>query len=318
MFSTLTLTFLLALPGCSAKLSGSTAAASEVEQDLASLSDDIAGIFEKKEIQCSQFSEEKCPQSSYEEKEATCADFDNKDQIYSSVVELDGFPIPIGTGKKNGFPTPDGLPTSMQGVFWLTDQNSSSALVSFAHTADGGGLSSLETKGEKGIFKIRVAGDRGWSFHDHGKNTNFDRVAKADLVYEFQFSPMPDPTKAQIYPHLENYGVSLGRFTQWLLDFEMYLLECDKTPDDPYCESLDEAFKESVVWQRKSKSFGVHIKSADYKCVQVIDENGRKLPAFYKWIKYCNSGDTGNTPGVFHYRSIKKLSIQPNMANIPH
>merc|ERR1712023_1116 len=109
-----------------------------------------------------------------------------------------------------------------------------------------------------------------------------------DLIYEFQFSPSINPKKAHIYPHAMNAGIRLGKSQEWLLDFDMYLLECENDPDDNYCKTLRPEFRDSVVWQRKSYIGGRHVASADYKCVQVIDGDGKKLPAFYEWIKYCH------------------------------
>ena len=64
------------------------------------------------------------------------------------------FPIRLGLPEH-------GLPEQLQGVFWLTNQATSSSLVSFGHSEDGGGTSVLDKS--TGIGKVRVSGDRIWS-----------------------------------------------------------------------------------------------------------------------------------------------------------
>merc|ERR1711871_192625 len=250
-----------------------------------------------------------CPQCKLVQKTAKCSDFKE-----GNTIDPETFPIRLTTSDS-------GRPEAVQGIFWLTKQKSSSALVSFAESNDGGGMSKYEKKdkknwmwkkvGEVGGGKVRVAGDRVWSFHDKGKGTNYDRVEGADLVYTFTFDPYDAPTKAQIHPSARNYGISLGSAAEWLLDFEMHLLECNdtstdaETPKDPYCENLQPWMKESVVWQRKSYILGIHAKGADYKAVQVVDGNGKKLPAFYEWINFCEKDpEAGNTPDEFHWHAV--------------
>jgi len=99
----------------------------------------------------------------------------------------------------------------------------------------------------------------------------------------------------------------LGPWMEWLLDFEMDLLQCPldpKTSEDPYCQDLIPEFQDSFVWQRKSYMFGLQRTNADYKAVQVIKADGTKLPAFYEWLKYCNQPEQGATPGEFHYHEV--------------
>merc|ERR1719215_2487343 len=117
---------------------------------------------------CSSSAPQVCHQCKYETKTANIADFANMDEKAD-----DTFPMRIGRPE-------DGIAEEMQGVFWLTDQKASSSLISFARSEDGGGLSMLDAN--TGIFKVRVSGDRVWSFSDLGGN--FDSVKNLDLVYE--------------------------------------------------------------------------------------------------------------------------------------
>lgn len=250
--------------------------------------DDWDEVYE--DFTCSRDAKKICPQCKLSRKTAKCEAYRAGEK-----VDIDTFPIRIGLPEH-------GLPQEIQGVFWLTKQGSSSALVSFAQNEDGGGLSTLD---ENGVGNVRVGGDRVWSFHDI--KGNYERVERADLVYTFNFFNKTAPRKAQIHPRARNYGIKLGWWAEWLLDFEMELLQCPKDPktsDDPYCQDLIPEFQDSFVWQRKSYMFGIHRTNADYKAVQVIKADGTKLPAFYKWLEYCSQPEQGSTPGEFHYHEV--------------
>merc|ERR1719199_1351865 len=95
-------------------------------------------------------------------------------------------PISIGTAP---------LPKTLRGVFWLAEQGDSSALMSFAKSNDGSGLSqgALDANPSDGYnYKIRVGGDKVWSFHD--KATSWSLVEVLDLVYKFAFDSSSNPT----------------------------------------------------------------------------------------------------------------------------
>jgi hypothetical protein len=242
------------------------------------------------DVMCSRDAKKMCPMCKLRRKTAYC-------EAYRAgpKVDVETFPIRAGLPEH-------GLPEEIQGVFWLTKQGSSSALVSFGQNEDGGGLS---TFGENGVGKVRVSGDRVWSFHDLGGN--FDSAEGADLIYTFNFRTNTAPRHAQIHPAARAKGIKFGKWMEWLLDFEMDLLQCPTDPKDsadPYCQDLIPEFRDSFVWQRKSYSFGIHRTSADYKAVQVIKADGTKLPAFYKWLEFCGQPEAGSTPGQFHYHEV--------------
>lgn len=211
-----------------------------------------------------------CPQSKMMEQTHSC-----------DAVGKNG-PISIGTSP---------LPEVLRGVFWLAEQGDSSALMSFAKSKDGKGLSqgALEPKPSDGFqYKIRVGGDKVWSFHD--KATSWGLVEILDLVYKFAFDDTTNPTEAQIIPSGENlHGFDVN--APWLLDFKMSLLP----------KGSHKVYKNSTVWARPSKVLG--IEGGYYDLIQVMDEHGHPLePAFSDWRAYCKSAETGGTPNVLHYR----------------
>lgn len=191
-------------------------------------------------------------------------------------------PIRIGTAP---------LPETLRGVFWLAEQGDSSALMSFAKSNDGNGLSqgALNPDSSDGYqYKIRVGGDKVWSFHD--KASSWGLVEILDLVYKFRFDSASEPTEAQIIPSGENLnGFDLNAPS--VLDFRMTLLP----------KGTHSMYTNSTVWGRPSRVFG--IEGGYYDLIQVMDENGYPLqPAYSDWQAYCKSSETGGTPGELHYR----------------
>jgi len=189
-------------------------------------------------------------------------------------------PLILGTGP--------GLPTQLQGLFWLTKQGKSSALCSFGGPSkDGGNCSTGQLTTE--AYKIRVSGDRVWSFAQNDFAA-IKAAKKLDLVYHFHFDDVTNPTHCQIYPEARNAGVLLT--AEWLLNFEMHLLE-DGDPEYP----------NSVVWRRPSAVFGIEIKKKEYLLVQVMDGTGTRIePAWSKFVEYENSEKmSGTSPGRIWY-----------------
>lgn len=186
----------------------------------------------------------------------------------------------------------------MQGVFWLTEQGDSSALMSFATSNDGDGLSTLDLNAADGYhFNIRVGGDRVWSFHD--KATSWGLVEVLDLVYKFRMegadgapaASAEEIVAAQIIPSGENLG-GFDLTATGVLNFRAELLPSGNSS----------RYQTSVVWARPSEIFGVE--GGYYDLVQVIDGEGNRLePAFSDWLGYCNDEQqTGSTPGRIWYR----------------
>jgi len=238
-------------------------------------------------VTCTQGMGALCPQSKLQEASFNCED-----------VSHTG-PITLGTAEMN-------LPQSLQGIFWLTKQGDSSSLMSFATSRDGSSLSQMDLSPVDGNqLKLRVGGDKVWSFADKGKSWHL--VAVTDLVYEFAFKDahgraptnMEDAVEAQIIPYAHNLGIRLT-WTQ-LLDFQMKLIAPDKKPK----------YNNSVIWGRPTAVAGNEVASAYYDLVQVIDGKGNKLePAYADYVAYCKdegaTKQTGSTPGKIWYHQFPR------------
>ena len=88
------------------------------------------------------------------------------------------------------------LPLSMQGVFWLTGQEDSSALMSFGGPSnDGGGMSTGVVTGDR-RYSVRVSGDRTWAFATNTKPIYMAGIL--DLIYHFILNDDKAPTKCQV------------------------------------------------------------------------------------------------------------------------
>lgn len=229
---------------------------------------------------CSASLDVMCPQDKMIAREGMCSDLSATS------------PLTLGTAAM-------GLPESMQGVFWLTEQGDSSALMTFGTSNDGAGLSVLDLEQKNGYgIEVRVGGDKVWSFHDQA--TSWGLVAFLDLIYKFQFETAeggaPDPANngediaaAQIIPTSVNLGIDLTATN--LLNFRAELAP----------KGSHSTYPNSVVWGRPSSVLG--FEGGYYDLVQVIDGDGNKLqPAYNAWVAYCGSSETGGTPGTFHWR----------------
>jgi len=230
-----------------------------------------------------------CPLSKLHRKEAKCSD-----------QGKDG-PITVGTAEM-------GLPLSMQGVFWLSNQSTSSSLMSFATSKDGGGLSKLVMDNEPFQQRIRVSGDRVWSFSTD--KTSLPLVEAADLIYNFEFMQEGGETRAtsaseiagaKISGTVARLGISIPN--NFALDFRSVLITDPKEKGN---------YNSSVVYGRPSYVFGSQV--AYYRLIQVIDGKGIKLqPAYDDWLKFCNSKQSGGgafmnsligSPGRMWYHSV--------------
>lgn len=192
----------------------------------------------------------------------------------------------------------DPLPANLQGLFWLTEQGTSSALVSFGGpNNDGGGCSTGQLLGNK--YNVRVSGDRVWSFATGPLIANLKLVDLLDLVYHFVFDDGANPTKCQIYPESRSVGITLT--AEWILDFEAHFLE-----------GGDEAFPGSVVWNRPSYILNHEAKAAEYVLVQVMDAEGQKIePAWSKFVEYQKSTEAGESPGKLWYHEVEQTEVVP-------
>jgi len=201
------------------------------------------------------------------------------------------------------------LPVALRGMWWLTHQGDSSALMSFGGpNLDGDGCSTGQLE-DDGSYKIRVSGDRVWAFADKD-SSNFQKAEKYDLTYRFEFDDLDDPQWAKIhiitkYDSCCCCGLECTRACPWCTNWTMYL------NDD------DDEFPQSLVWERKSTiccdaCCFAHIFHGPswpccgyyYKIVQVIDEEGKRIePAWSQFVEYENKDECGGSPGEITYRS---------------
>lgn len=227
-------------------------------------------------VTCSASSDLMCPASRLAAKEAQCA------------AASEGTALRIGTAEM-------GLPKSIQGLFWLTEQGDSSALMTFATSNDGAGLSTLNMD-EEYQMSIRVGGDRTWSFNDQA--TSYELVEAIDLIYKFRFedaagarpTSAEEAVAAQIIPSAANLN-DLSLTATSLLNFRAELAP----------EGSHTRYRDSVVWGRPSSVFG--FEGGYYDLVQVVDGNGQRIePAYSDFVRYCgNEDETGSSPGRMHY-----------------
>eukprot|EP00588_Corethron_pennatum_P013965 CAMPEP_0194277324 /NCGR_PEP_ID=MMETSP0169-20130528/9681_1 /TAXON_ID=218684 /ORGANISM="Corethron pennatum, Strain L29A3" /LENGTH=257 /DNA_ID=CAMNT_0039021269 /DNA_START=200 /DNA_END=972 /DNA_ORIENTATION=+ len=214
-----------------------------------------------------------CPQERLEVNSFSCTD-----------VSAAG-PITLGTADH-------GLPENLQGVFWLQDQKDSSALMSFAPSNDGQGLSVWNN--DESNIRVRVGGDKVWSFHTEGKA--WELVEGIDLVYDFRFNNATNPTESNIIPQAMNWnGFSLDGAKEFVLDFNMNFIPP---------ENHEDRFPDAVTWARPTFILGQNIESSYYEIVQVLKGNGDTTSAFDEWVKYCESPETGNSTGTIFYHAI--------------
>jgi len=185
------------------------------------------------------------------------------------------------------------LPPQLRGVFWLQDQGDSSSLVSFAASNDGDGVSPGAIPAD-GIYRVRVRGDRTWSFAD--MSFNWRASGWMDLVYSFNFDDATNPTEAMVYGGGGNALSVIWKGFTYAIDFGMEL----QTPEQ-ILAGEHAKYNASVVWERPSRFLGTTL--ASYTVVQVMDEHGTKLePAFSEWVEYnAHPTNTGATPDTIFW-----------------
>jgi len=195
-------------------------------------------------------------------------------------------------------PAKDPLPSVMRGVFWLSDQKTQSALMTFAPNGGADGPWCSVGKLILNRYLVRVSGDRVWTFATE-ESAGYDLAQGLRLVYDFHFDEFDsagDPTHATIYPLPATLGSFGNRLSQqtWLLTFDMTLL----SPE----ECTARGYSGSVCWERKSYLFGRELESSRYDLVQVVDENGNRIEeAWKKFVAYQNSTVAGDAPGTLFY-----------------
>jgi len=155
----------------------------------------------------------------------------------------------------------DPLPLQLRGVFWLKDQGDSSSLVSFAKSNDGDGVSPGAIPSD-GVYKVRVRGDRTWSFAD--QSFNWEASGIMDLIYSFNFNDATNPTEAVVYGGGGNALSVIWKGVTYAIEFGMELQTKDQVLAGPHAR-----YNASVVWERPSRFAGNVISS--YTVVQVMD-----------------------------------------------
>lgn len=183
------------------------------------------------------------------------------------------------------------LPRQLRGVFWLSDQGDSSSLVSFASSNDGSHEGDRVSPGampSHGKYKVRVTGDRTWSFAD--KSFNWEASQVMDIVYEFDFDSATNPTTARVWAGGGSAAAIIWTGVTYAVEFGMELMPYGAHPK----------YATSVVWERPSRVFGREVSS--YEVIQVMDEEGKKLePAFSDWVAYNQLAETGSSPDTIYY-----------------
>lgn len=212
--------------------------------------------------------EDLCPVSELQALDFPISNMLNQNGTYNG-------PITLGTAD-------DGLPTNLQGVFWLQDQWYLSSIMSFGPSRDGEGISKWRDDGTP--FRIRVGGDRTWS--SASRSLNWMGVSVLDLVNEFRGNSAKDPTEFDIViipmalSFLPNFLMSVFNS---LISFKMSFIPLeDKRHEYP----ADNGRPAAVQWARPSKILGFNIGLAYYEVAQIIDGEGRPTAAYDSWIEY--------------------------------
>jgi hypothetical protein len=181
------------------------------------------------------------------------------------------------------------LPPQLQGLFWLTHQKSSSALVAFGGPNDDGGGLSTGFVQPQGRYGIRVQGERAFSSATVAASDIL--MQRIDAVYAFTFDNQTNPTFARIFSERAGGMVFLGRGMGWIMNLTMKLMP-QGMPEYPG----------SVTWLRESTMLGFNM-GENYNLVQVMDSQGNRLPAWTKFAAYQNSEEAGAYPGWIFYPS---------------
>lgn len=234
---------------------------------------------------CTEGMTELCAQNKLSQQSFSTSELLNQDGVYQG-------PITLGTAAAHN------LPTNMQGVFWLQNQADSSSLVSFATSSDGDGLSVWNTNPGSGRhISVRVGGDRVWSFASKGKS--WELVEGIDLVYNFEGTPLSNPTHFNIIPEAQNLGIELsGDFLEWALSFQMDFIQ-PGTAEHDYPAVGDRPT--AVQWARPSKVFGNDAESAYYEIAQVIDGDGKPTAAYDAWVAYNQGGEEWQDGTIWYH-----------------
>lgn len=218
------------------------------------------------------------------------------DSLLTPRSPIKSFSIDNVTGAGPLKPATAPLPAALRGVFWLTKQKTSSALMTFASNANADGAWCSYGKLILNKVRVRVTGDSTWAFASNA-SSGYEAAGGLDLVYDFTFDSATSPQHASIFPVITEFGsagTSLSK-QSWLLSFEMEKFSAR--------EASAVGFPGSIVWNRRSYMAGIETKSKQYYLVQVVDESGKRIePAWSQFV--ANQTDiaiTGNSPGQIFY-----------------
>lgn len=203
----------------------------------------------------------------------------------------------------NGFPLNYGekdLPENMQGLWWLTKQDSGSSLITFGLSPEGKTGGAKRYNELKGQMQIEVVGDRTWTFAHNNLTGNLNKARRLDLVYEFNFKPEKgqewEEGKQCNFAQIHPIAMDVELDNESLVDFEM-TFKSEGAPEYPGCPA----------WSRTSEVLGSPTPDHDYHAIQVIDGDGKKLePAWSAWKKAMDSKEAGDSPGRFWFLAKKQ------------
>lgn len=206
-------------------------------------------------------------------------------------ANLTGKPLPLQ-------PATRPLPAALRGIFWLSDNKDSSALLTFAKNS---GVDCKWCNTGKLIgngYRIRVQGNCTWAFATHEGiwTSGYAYARNMRLIYDFIFDDAENPTYAHIGPDVRalpwNSGAWLKK-QRWLLRFAMEL----ETPE----ASAELGFPGSVMWRRRTYWFNL-IGMFPYHMVQIVDEYGNRIePAWSKFVEYQESTVAGDKSGLLYH-----------------
>lgn len=200
-------------------------------------------------------------------------------------------------------------PVNSLGVFTLQNQTDSvTSLVSFANTDEAITTTAFTATEEDNeyFYRIRVHGDRNWSFGDDNLNPFTGVIIYQNLfdpIYNFKLleGDINNPTKFAIEVDFAipfkwpQKRISIKGCLGSLLALN-YTLVTD--PNDPE----KQRYPNSVVWLRESTTLGNP--GTSFYATQVVDGNGNRLqPAYDDWLLYQSTRET--SPGVNYYWDLK-------------
>lgn len=200
------------------------------------------------------------------------------------VRDVDGYgPMVVGVAP---------LPENIQGLWWLTNQGASSALVSFGGPNFDGAGCSTGLLDPYGRTRVRVEGER--SFSTAQRDYADLGLEAFDGVYDFYFNTN-DTHSNPTFAHIAASNINGFPFTgsgDFFANFSMTFLP-EGRPE----------YAGSKVWLRQTSFMGINA-GEDYLLVQVVDGNRQKIePAWSKFQAYLNSTETGWSPGWMWYPS---------------